>query len=117
MIDLSVNIYMDALTLLTGNKVDITQEVRSAILQTNYYEEQLWSDLWCQYDDFKDIESTEWPPIVNYLTVKEDRTEFDYSESAAMDDIRMLAFSIPCEFDDERFMEDLRKRYQELDLD
>jgi hypothetical protein len=80
------------------------------IFQQDYYFEQIYDELPEEYQD--DLyENDHYKVIESCISVKEDMVEFDYEESRAYD-LKVLAFRVPAEFDEKKFieaMEQIRK--------
>ena len=45
--------------------------------------------------------------LMTYITVNEDVITFDYEESAACCDLKVVAFKIPCQFDEDKYLKDI----------
>lgn len=118
MIGVDVTIYCDALALLMEDKIDIDKTVQEEIMMdADYYSEYIIEEMCDYYDDFGELYDMSYLSFSDYITAKKEEVSFDYSETAASDNPRTIAFMVPCEFDDERFIEDLRKEYEENNIE
>ena len=110
-----VVIYMDALSLLLSEKTDIKEAVINQLNQEPDVLEELElaiSDaadevgLDCDkvWEDFMEADIKE---LMSFIIIKENDVTFDYDESAACEDLRVVAFNIPCDFDVDKYIKSI----------
>lgn len=113
MIKVNVNIYFDALQLLKDTGIDISNEVCKVLDNTDFYNNFISDKLNEKYKDFLSLYEQSNLILTDYLLINENEVYFDYYESRKVDSPRMIPFYVICNFDDERYMNDLREEYEE----
>jgi len=118
MANVDVTIYMDALGLLLSDKTDIKSEIYNQIVQgDDYFLDQIRDELRddaeeagmsvSQIDELTDkFAEDDIDTLMKYITFEESDITFDYEESAAGGDLKVVAFRIPCQFDTNRYIDD-----------
>ena len=105
----NINIYMDALTLLLS-KTDIKEAIKDQLNQgDDYFFDQIRNGLEKENATEKVLDAfdeADTDNLLNYITFDENKITFDYAESEACCDLKVVAFDIPCEFDCKKFIED-----------
>jgi hypothetical protein len=109
---------MDALGLLLSDKTDIKSEIYNQIVQgDDYFLDQIRDELRddaeeagmsvSQIDELTDkFAEDDIDTLMKYITFEESDITFDYEESAAGGDLKVVAFRIPCQFDTNRYIDD-----------
>lgn len=103
MIKFESTIYMDALSLLLSDKADLRKEVEGQISQGGDYEtDQIRSKIFEEemLDAFDELSVSE---LMEYVSINEEGICVDYSDAEL--EHRLVAFSIPCTFDYDRWKE------------
>ena len=112
----NVAIYMDALSLLQSEKTNIEGAVINQLNQNSDVLDELElaisdaaDEAGLDYDkvceDFKEADIKELMP---YISIKEDDVTFDYDESAACEDLRVVAFNVPCTFSVDEYISSIQ---------
>ena len=103
MINVDCTIYCDALTLLFNDKADLKENVKAQLCQSDYELDCIRQELDVEYlDQFSECDID---TLMKYISVNESEVTFDYGESEACNDLRCVAFRVPIEFDEEKFIE------------
>lgn len=115
MINADVNIYMDALGLLLSDKTDIREEIKSQLQQGDeMFFDSIRDGLQDEAED-KGIDADKITDafiedsvdeLMKYISFNEENITFDYPESEACGDLKVVAFRIPCDFDSDRYIKD-----------
>ncbi len=116
MLKFDISIYMDALNLLLSDKTDIKAEIYNQIVQGDPCVEDLETDVWnAAYDKGMDADKVveifnddDLDNLMKYIRYNESTITFDYSESAACCDLKVVAFNIPCEFNIDKYLDDIK---------
>ena len=118
MIKFDCNIYMDALGLLLSDKTDIKTEILAQLQQGDECINDVTNDIY----DISDRQNTHVEPYINhfendscenliqYISFDENTITFDYEESSACENLRVVAFRIPCTFDTEKYITDIQNK-------
>lgn len=118
MCEVDITIFMDALRLLLSDKTDIKAEVRGQLEQgDDWFFDQISGNIEEEaekaglneantqklLDKFTEdaVES-----LMNYISIDEEKITFDYGEAAACEDLKCVAFCVPCKFDTHRYITD-----------
>ena len=116
MLEFDITIYMDALNLLLSDKTNIRAEIYNQIAQGDPCLESLETDIWNTADD-KNIDADKVVEIFNnddlgnlmkYIHHNESTITFDYGESAACCDLKVVAFNVPCELDIDKYLDNIK---------
>ena len=110
-------IYCDTLSLLNSGKADILGMVSEQLIQGDPCLDDIKDNLLGLAEERGVSESATETLFVDaptedlmlYVSYDKERIEFDYSESESLNDRRMAAFRIPCQFDAGRFLYDNRE--------
>lgn len=115
MINIDVNIYCDIQTLLTGQKINILEKVQEQMQQkTDYYNEYIIDELCDYYSDFSELYNHSYLSFSDYISIKEKEIYFDGEETKTLNSSKMISFLVPCDFDEEKYINDLKKEYEEF---
>ena len=102
MIEFSSTIYCDALSLLTSKECnDIKAFVADQMRQGEYEIDQIRREI--DESLLYEFERASVDDLLKCISIEEDNIEFDYGESQACNNLRCVAFSVPCLFDDDEF--------------
>lgn len=118
MYEIDITIFMDALGLLLSDKTNVKDEVRGQLQQgDDWFFDQISENIQeeAEIAGFNDINveklldkftNDEVDNLMNYISIDENSITFDYGESAACDDLKCVAFCVPCKFDTHRYITD-----------
>ena len=113
--EFDVLIYMDALSLLQSEKTNIEEAVINQLSQEPDALDELelsisdaadatgldYDKVW---EDFMEADIKELMP---YITIKENSITFDYDESAACENLRIVVFNVPCDFNVDKYIKSI----------
>ena len=107
MINFDCIIYCDALSLLFSDKADIKKLVIDQLAQGGEceFDQIKYHDMDDMYYDAFD--SCPLDVLAGYISVEEEQVTFDYGESAACENLRCVAFNVPCLFDYDRWKKEV----------
>ncbi len=101
-IKLVVRVIIDAVELIKNN-FEIREEVRNFFLGTDYYTAAIRNEMMERgvVNEYLDLFDCADPKVLfdKYMTVHEEKLEFDYAEAAEGYDRAKCYFKVPCDFD------------------
>lgn len=118
MYEVDITIFMDALGLLLSEKTNVKDEVRGQLQQgDDWFFDQISENIQEEAEKagfneanveklLDKFTNDEIETIMNYISIDENSITFDYGESAACDDLKCVAFCVPCKFDTHRYITD-----------
>lgn len=120
MINTEITIYQDALGLLLSDKPDIKDEIANQILQGDPCLDNTAAEIYEAAEEagldgdkvLTTFNEDSCDHLMKYVTVFEDKITFDYGESEACGDRKVLAFNVPLSFDVEGYFDFCRKYHQ-----
>ena len=109
MVEFEVPIYVDTLSMLF-TPVDLRSEVKCQLMQGDPAYEDALEEIGGIIEDREmsvdhmlyRIDNVE--KFMEYVSIDEEATEFDYSEADAADDRRLAVFRVYCSFDVDEFI-------------
>ena len=108
-----IPIYQDALGLLLGDKPDIKDEITNQISQGDPCLDNMTDEIYEAAEKaglngekvLVTFNEDSCSHLMKYVTVFEDKITFDYGESEACGDRKVLAFNVPLSFDVEGYLD------------
>lgn len=116
MISIDIDITCDPLKLLKGEIPDIEKEVKRVITEvTDYYNDKIIEELFEKYDDFMEMYEKSSLSFSDYIIPK--TNEVFFIGDTNTHSLCLLIYTVPCDFDEERYLTDLLKEYEKTELD
>ena len=117
-IETEITIYQDALGLLLSDKPDIKDEVTNQILQGDPCLDNTTDEVYDAAEKaglegekvLVTFNEDSCSHLMKYVTVFKDEITFDYGESEACGDRKVLAFNVPLSFDVEGYLDFYKKK-------